>query len=491
MAIVDFETVIVGTGFSGLGMAIRLKQEGRDSFVVLEKAGEVGGTWRENHYPGCACDVPSHLYSFSFEPNPDWSRFFAPQAEIWSYLRRCADKYGIRPRIRFHTEVARADFDEAEGIWRVTTGLGDVVRARFLVLGMGALSRPAYPKLKGLEKFRGATFHSAAWNHDFPLAGKRVAVIGTGASAIQFVPQIAGKVAQLDLYQRTPPWVLPKPDRAMTSLERKLFAKLPLTERALRYGVYWWMEARALGFTVNPKIMQVAKALGKAQIRRQVKNPRLREVLTPDYTPGCKRILMANDYYPALDRPNVEVVTDGIAEVTADGIRTQDGRERKVDAIIYGTGFRVTELLTPLEIRGRGGVDVNDAWRGGVEAYRGTTVSGFPNAFMLMGPNTGLGHNSMVFMIEQQVNYILRYMKMLEKRGVAFADVRPEAQKAFNEYLQPRLQRSVWASGCQSWYLDEHGKNSTAWPGFTFEYWYQMLRVREEDYEPAGRHVAA
>ncbi len=480
---VDFETLIVGTGFSGLGMAVRLKQEGRHSFVVLEKADEVGGTWRENHYPGCACDVPSHLYSFSFEKNPYWSRMFAPQQEILDYLKQCADKYGVRPHIRFNTEVTRAEFDEAHGIWNVWTNKGKApIRARYLVLGVGALSRPAYPDIKGIENFRGRVFHSAEWEHDYDFAGKRVAVVGTGASAIQFVPQLAPQVSRLDLYQRTAPWVLPKPDFAIAPAARKLFKALPPAEKAFRYFIYWWMEGRGFGFTVNPNVMKLAAAMGRRHIASQIDDPILRKAVTPDYTPGCKRILMANDYYSTLNRPNVDVVTDGIREVTADAVVTRDGTKRKVDAIVYGTGFRVTELLTPLEIRGIDGVDINDAWKNGIEAYRGTSVSGFPNAFILMGPNTGLGHNSMVFMIESQINYTLRYMEMLEKHGKTWADVKPDAQSAYNAKLQPRLQRSVWASGCQSWYLDERGRNATNWPGFTFEFWYQMRKVRESDY---------
>jgi cation diffusion facilitator CzcD-associated flavoprotein CzcO len=478
-----FDVAIVGTGFSGLGMAIQLRKAGRRSFVVLEKAGDVGGTWRENRYPGCACDVPSHLYSFSFEPNPRWTRMYAPQREILDYLRGCADKYGIRPHIRFHNEVLRAELDEAAALWRIETRGGEVT-ARHLVLGVGALSRPLIPKLKGAEKFEGAMFHSAAWDHAYDLAGKRVAVVGTGASAIQLVPEIVSHVARVDVYQRTPPWVLPHPDRSISRFERTLFRLAPLTQRAYRYSIYWQNEARALGFTVDPRLMAAARLLGEWNIRRQIREPRLRARVRPTYTPGCKRILMSNTYYRALARPNAELVTSGIAEVTPRAVVDASGVERPVDAIIYGTGFDVQGFLTPMRVVGRGGVELTERWRAdGVEAYRGTTHSGFPNLYTIMGPNTGLGHNSMVFMIEAQVRYVLSCIDELERRGAKCADVTPMAQARYNAALAPRLAKAVWASGCRSWYLDGEGRNSTLWPGFTFEFW---LATRRFD---ASHHV--
>ncbi|MFW5925081.1 MAG: flavin-containing monooxygenase [Myxococcota bacterium] len=489
----DVEVAIVGTGFSGLCMAIQLRKAGRPSFVVLEKDSGVGGTWRANHYPGCACDVQSHLYSYSFEPNPHWSRMFAPQGEIRAYLERCADKYGILPHIRFNSEVTTARFDERDGFWHVEVNGGERLTAQHLVLGVGALSRPAVPAIEGLERFRGHTFHSAEWDHDHDLTGKTVGVIGTGASAIQFVPQVAGQTRNLHLFQRTPPWVLPKPDRPVTRFERWLFSVAPFVQRLFRAWIYWLMEARGFGFTVGPWVMKVAAWMGRRHIRRQVRDPALRRVVTPTYTPGCKRILMADDYYPALERPNVEVVTDGISHITERGVVTADGTERPVDTLIFGTGFRVGEYLAPMRVVGRGGVEINQAWRQGAEAYLGTVVSGFPNLYLLMGPNTGLGHNSMVFMIEAQVDYVMRTLRLLDRRGARLADVRSRAQREFNERLQPRLARSVWASGCQSWYLDDHGKNSTLWPGFTFEYWLRTRRIRLQDYDldPAPANAPA
>ena len=481
-----FEVAIVGSGFSGLAMAIRLKREGRGPFVILEKGDEVGGTWRENHYPGCACDVPSHLYSFSFAPNPRWSRMFAPQREILDYLVRCADESGVRPHVRFRSEVERIEFDEGLGRWRIFVRGGATLTARHVVLGVGALSKPALPDLPGRERFRGKSFHSAQWDHGYDLAGKTVAVVGTGASAIQFVPQIAPQLKRLHLFQRTPPWVLPKPDRAMTGVEQRLFAAAPFLQRLFRALIYWRMEGRGLGFTVDPRIMKLAALVGRRHIRRQIRDPLLREKVTPSYLPGCKRILMADDYYPALERPNVEVVTDGIREIGERGVVSRDGVERPVDAILYGTGFRVADFLAPMRVVGRGGVDLNDAWRGGVEAYLGTTVAGFPNLYLLMGPNTGLGHNSMVFMIEAQVNHVLQCLGAVKDRGAASAEVKEPAQRRFNRALQPRLHKSVWASGCQSWYLDAQGRNSTLWPGFTFEFWLRTRRLRAGDYRFEG-----
>jgi cyclohexanone monooxygenase len=492
----QYETVIVGAGFAGLGTAIKLKEAGNDNFIILEKAGDVGGAWRENTYPGCACDVQSHLYSFSFEPNPKWSRMFAPQQEIWDYLRHCAQKYELLPHIRFNTEVTGARFDEFTGTWSVETNTGEKATSRFLVLGLGGLHRPAIPQLRGLNKFKGKTFHSAEWDHGYDLQGKRVAVVGTGASAIQFVPQIQPKVAELNVFQRTPPWVMPKPDRRVLAAEQFLFEKLPVTQKAARTSLYMQLESRAVAFTLTPAVMKVAQKVAEGHIRSKVKDPVLRNKLIPDYTMGCKRVLMSNDYYPALVQPNVNVISEGIREVTAHGVVTNDGVERKVDAIIFGTGFRVTDLLTPLHIHGRNGVDINDVWANGMEAYLGTTIAGFPNAFMLTGPNTGLGHNSMVFMIEAQIHYILEAMKTLKKKRAKFLDVKRGEQDAFNLKLQPKLEKAVWSSGCKSWYLDANGKNTTAWPGFTFDFWRQTRRFNSAHYEivpakssPATRRI--
>jgi cation diffusion facilitator CzcD-associated flavoprotein CzcO len=474
-AALDVEFCIVGSGFSGLGMAIRLKQRRRDSFVILEKAAGIGGTWRENRYPGCACDVPAHLYSFSFEQNPGWTRLFAPRAEIHAYLEHCAVKYGLLGHLRPNTEVQRAEYDEHGAFWRVWTSRGECLTCRYLILGVGGLSRPARPEIAGIERFRGRTLHSAEWDPSTDLAGQRVAVIGTGASAIQLVPRLAERVARLSVFQRTPPWVVPKPDRAIPERQRRMFALFPILQRLYRWWIYWIFELRCLGFTVDPKLMRFVARLGRAHIRRQIQDPELRRAVTPNYSPGCKRILMADDYYPALARDNVTLVSSSIVRATERGLVTSDGREHELDAIVYGTGFRVADLLTPLRIVGRGGVELNATWKTGMQAYLGTLISGFPNLFMLLGPNTGLGHNSMVFMIESQIELVLRCLSAVERRRGQSVEVRAEAQRAYNGALEPRLDKSIWASGCQSWYLDAQGKNRTLWPGFTFEFW---LRTR-------------
>jgi cation diffusion facilitator CzcD-associated flavoprotein CzcO len=423
---------------------------------------------------------------------------FAPQHEIRNYLEHCATKYGIRPHIRFNSAVTAAAFDEAAGVWRIqVNGRDDAVVARAVVSAMGPLHRPAYPEIDGLGDFQGVAFHSAEWDHDYDFAGKRVAVIGTGASAIQFVPQIAKQAAQVHLVQRTPPWIVPKPDRRISKLERRLFRRFPKLQELYRATIYWRLEGRVLGFTVHPRAMKAAELVARAHIRRQIKDPELRRKVTPSYTIGCKRILISNDYYPALARDNVNVVTDGIARVTQRGIVLADGTEHEVDAIVFGTGFKVTDLLTPLSIYGRGGVDINDAWRDGIEAYLGTTVAGFPNWFLLLGPNTGLGHSSMVYMIESQTRYVLECLRALRARDVRYIEVRPEAQAQFNDKIQSQLIRAVWASGCKSWYLDKHGNNRTAWPGFTFKFRQATSRLREDDYEmvparePAAEPLAA
>ncbi|HMJ14560.1 MAG TPA: alpha/beta fold hydrolase, partial [Polyangiaceae bacterium] len=423
----DVEVAIVGSGFSGLGMAIRLKQQGRGSFLIFEKAASIGGTWRDNDYPGCACDVQSHLYSFSFEQNPLWTRKFARQSEIREYLERCVDKYGLRRHVRVRAEVTRIEFNEQGAFYDVHLSDGTSVTARHVVFGVGALSRPAYPQIEGIEQFAGRAFHSAAWDHTFDFEGKRVAVIGTGASAIQIVPQLAARVSKLSVFQRTPPWVLPKSDRGISELERRLFRAVPLLQTLYRAYIYCSLELRVLGFAIHPGIMHIARWLGKLQIWRQIEDPALRAQVTPSYMPGCKRVLIANDYYPALARPNVELVSERIVKVTERGIMTADGREHELDAIVYGTGFRVSDVLAPLEVIGRGGASLNQVWKTRMEAYLGTAISGFPNFYMLLGPNTGLGHSSMVYMIESQIAYVLDALRTMERSGAARAEVRPEA----------------------------------------------------------------
>ncbi|WP_051580347.1 flavin-containing monooxygenase [Pseudonocardia acaciae] len=473
--------VIVGSGFAGLCMAIRLAEQGRDDFVVLEKADTLGGTWRDNTYPGCACDVQSHLYSFSFAPNPNWTRMFARQEEIRAYLEDLADRYRLRDRIRYGVTVTGAEYDAESGGWTVhtersasgtsiDTAGGETIDCRFVVWGTGALHEPSVPEIDGLERFDGTVFHSAHWDHGHDLTGEKVAVIGTGASAIQFVPPVAERAAELTLFQRTPPWILPKVDRPISAAERWAFRAFPALQRLYRAAIYARLEARVVGFR-NPALMAGLELLAKLHIRRAVADPELRRALTPDYTLGCKRVLISNDYYPALTRDNVNVVTDGIVRVTERGVVTADGAEHEVDTIIFGTGFKVADAFAQLAIVGRDGVKLTDAWRDGAEAHLGTTVAGFPNLFVLVGPNTGLSHSSMVYMIESQVAYVLDCLDLLDRRGARALDTRPERQAAYNAELREKLAGGVWQrGGCRSWYLDENGVNRTLWPDFTFRF---------------------
>jgi len=487
------QVLIIGSGFAGLGMAIKLREAGIEDFQILERGSDVGGTWRDNHYPGCACDVQSHLYSFSFEPNPDWTRMFARQPEIRAYLEKCADKYDLRRHIVFGANVQTARYDDASASWTVTTADGRSFKAQVLVSGMGGLSNPAMPNVKGLEKFKGKAFHSAHWDHSYDLAGKKVAVIGTGASAIQFVPQIQKLAGKVDLYQRTAPWIMPKPDREIGQIERVLYRRFPALQNAYRTAIYWALESRVLGFAVNPKLMTLVQGIARSHIKKQIADPTLRAKLTPDYTIGCKRILISNDYYPALAQDNVEVITDGIREVRANSIVDANGVERKVDAIIYGTGFKAQDPMPRGTVFGKGGVDLLDAWKDGPEAYLGLSVAGFPNFFMLVGPNTGLGHNSMVFMIESQVAYVMDALKTMKARQLRAVDVKPDAQVSFNKGIQGKLTKTVWTSGCKSWYVDANGKNTTLWPGFTFVYRGKTRRFKADQYqlETAAEAVAA
>jgi len=482
--------IIVGAGFSGLCAGIGLRRAGIEDFVILEKADQVGGTWRDNAYPGAACDIPSHLYSYSFEPNPRWSRAYGGQAEILAYLEHCATAYGLRPHLRFGAHVERATYDEASATWTVGVAGGPSLTARALILGNGALHLPAIPELPGRERFAGKTFHSARWDHTYPLDGKRVAVIGTGASTIQFVPQIAPRVAQLDVFQRTPPWIVPKADRPITGGEQWLFAHVPGAHWLRRTGLYWMFETRVLGFVFAPKINQLAERLVVKNLAASVPDPALRARLTPSYRLGCKRVLISNDYYPALARDNVALVTDPIAGLEPAGIRTARGALHEVDAIIYGTGFKVVDYLSAIRIVGVGGHELSEVWRTSVRSFLGINVSGFPNLFLLMGPNTGLGHNSMIFMIEAQARYAVEAIRAMRRNALASLDVRPSVEQAFRAEMARKLENTVWTSGCRSWYMAPDGE-VLLWPGFTFDYWRRTRRVDLRHYEVRALAKAA
>lgn len=474
---------IIGAGFSGLGMAIRLKQQGIHDFVVLERADDVGGTWQANTYPGCGCDVPSHLYSFSFAPNPNWSRTYSLQPEIWEYMRDCSRRYGVEPHIRFRCEVEEAAWDEDAQVWRIETSQGPVT-ANVVVAGMGPLAEPKLPDIPGIETFKGRAFHSARWDHDHDITGKRVAVVGTGASAIQIVPAIQPRVAKLKVFQRTPPWIVPRrTDREITELEKRLYRAFPALTKIPRAVTYVARELLVLGLAKDPRLMKIPEAVALRHLRRQVRDPELRRKLTPDYSIGCKRILPSDDWYPALQQPNVELVDQGVKAVTETGLVAADGSEHEVDTIVFATGFHVTDMPIGQKVRGRGGVLLDDVWRGSPQAYLGATVAGFPNMFTLIGPNTGLGHSSMVYMIESQIRYVLDALRVMEERGLASVEVRKDVQDAYNAELQAKMPKTVWMSGCASWYIDANGRNTTIWPDFTFRFRKRTARFDVEHYE--------
>jgi cation diffusion facilitator CzcD-associated flavoprotein CzcO len=477
-----FDVVIVGSGFSGLGTAINLKREGKRSFVVLERGDDVGGTWHYNTYPGCGCDVPSHLYSFSFAPNPNWSQTYSLQPEIRDYLRRCADEFGIRTHLRTGHEATAANWNDDERVWEVETSQG-TIRGRVLVSGMGPLTEPKIPDIPGLETFEGKTMHSARWDHDYDFKGKRVASIGTGASAIQYVPAIQPDVEQLHVFQRTPPWIFPHSNRAIRGWERRLYRAFPALQKLVRGGVYATREVAVLGFVKNPKFMKVAERMAKAHMRKQISKPGLLEKVRPDYEIGCKRILPSNKWYPALSKPNVDLVEGGVQEVRPNAVVGPDGVEREVDAIIFGTGFEVTDFPALKHVHGRDGSSLYEHWKGSPSAHLGCTIPGFPNFFLLLGPNTGLGHSSMVYMAESQIAYVMDALRTMDTEGAATIEVRDEAVRDYNAAIDRRMKGTVWSTGCQSWYLDDTGRNATLWPDWTWRFRQKTARFDADHYE--------
>ena len=473
---------VVGAGFGGLGAGIKLREAGIRDLAILERAASVGGTWRDNTYPGCACDVPSHLYSFSFAPNPRWSRSFSGQPEIRAYLEEVADRSGMRPHLYFGTAVHEARWQQDAGRWLLETSRGQLT-ADVLVSAAGPLSEPSYPDVPGLDAFPGPIFHSARWDHTRDLAGLRVAVVGTGASAIQIVPELQPRVAGLVLFQRTPAWVMPRRDRRISETEKWLYRHVPPTQKLARLGIYASREATVGAFVKRPALLKAAQRLAVGNLNRSVKDPELRAKLTPGYVMGCKRILLSNGYYPALAAPNADVVASGLAKVDGSTLIAQDGTAHEVDAIVFATGFHTTDMPIAQHVHGLGGRTLAQAWGGDMRALRGTTVSGFPNLCLVIGPNTGLGHNSMVHIIESQVSYIVDYVKALGALGGGALDARPEAQERWCGEVERRMGPSVWnTGGCVSWYLNAAGRNPTLWPASTLRFRRATRRVDEAEY---------
>ena len=471
----------MGAGFSGIAMAIALRREGIEDFTLFERAGDLGGVWHHNTYPGAACDVPSYLYSYSYEQRRDWSQPCSPQAEILGYLHDTARKHGVIDRVRTGTEVERGDFDEATARWTLRTRAGESFEADALVLACGQLSRPRWPSIPGMDEFAGYSFHSAEWDHEYDLAGKRVAVIGTGASAVQFVPPVAERAAHVDVYQRSAPWVLPRDNSPYASGFRRLIESVPGLQAARRYGMWAFMETFVLGITRLRPLAWLFRMWSTAFMRSQLTDPDVRRRAWPDYPFGCKRILFSSDYLPALQRPDVELVTDSIERLSAGGVVTADGRERPADCVVYGTGFRSGDFVMPMQVAGAGGRTLDEAWAAGAEAHLGISVAGFPNMFVLYGPNTNLGVGSIIVMIEAQVGYALDAIRHARRSGAAL-DVRPEVQASSTHRVQERLRDSVWAS-CRNWYRDEGtGRVVNNWPGFMVEYVRATRALRPEEF---------
>ncbi|HLN17970.1 MAG TPA: NAD(P)/FAD-dependent oxidoreductase [Acidimicrobiales bacterium] len=480
----EVQLVVVGAGFSGVGAAIRLKQQGIEDFCVLEKADDLGGTWRDNSYPGAACDIPSQLYSFSFALNPDWSRSFSPQEEIWQYLWRCVDRFSVGDHLYFGQEVLEASWDETAARWRIQTKKGELL-AKVLVWATGLLSEPVVPDLPGLDGFSGPIFHSAAWDHGVDLTGKTVAVVGTGASAIQIVPELQKSVGRLFVFQRSAPWVVPRRDRAVPLAERRLFRFAPPLQRLARGWMYWTREMLVPAF-MHPasRWRQRGMAMARQHLERQVPDPDLRAALTPTYQLGCKRVLISDEYYPALCADNVELVTEAVARLGEHSVTDAKGVERPVDAVVLATGFNASAPSFSRRIVGREGRRLSEVWAdNGMEAYLGCTVAGFPNMFFVVGPNTGLGHNSMIFIIESQLNYLLDFLRYADSHGIETAEVRRKVESRYNREIQSRLAGSVWnTGGCASWYLDRRGHNTTLWPGSSYTFRRRTRRFRPADY---------
>lgn len=477
--------LVIGAGFAGIGAAIRLKAAGIHDIAILERAEDVGGTWRDNTYPGAACDVPSHLYSFSFAPNPDWSHAYSRGAEILAYARGLVEQHELRARMHFRQDVTDLAFDAGLGIWRATTATGDRFSARAVIMAAGPLANPSLPDIPGLATFAGRTIHSARWDHGYDVSGKRVAVIGTGASAVQIVPALVQQVARLEVFQRTPAWVMPRPDTRTPPWLRALFRDRPAIQAAVREVLFWTHETLALGIVWTTPLTSALERLSRWHLERQVADPWLRRQLAPSFRIGCKRVLMSNDFYPALQRDNCELVTWPIVRITETGIVTADGVEHRVDCIVCATGFDVCKAGTPFPITGLDGRRLADEWSSGARAFKSVSVAGYPNLFFTLGPSAGPGHNSALVYLEAELAYIVAGVRRLLHDGVKYLDVDSGAQDRYNTAIQRRLRRTNWSSGCKSWYLTDDGFNATMYPGFATQFRRQLRAFDVGDYRIA------
>lgn len=485
-----YAALIVGAGFTGIGAAIKLAAAGIDDIVILERADRIGGTWRDTSYPGAACDIPSLLYSFSFAGNPTWSRAYSPAGEICRHIEEMADRFDVRRHIRFGHHVSGLSFDEAAGVWTATVGRKSPAsgrcpqfRARTVVLASGPLPDSSFPDIRGLNSYAGHKIHSARWDHDYDFTGKRVAVIGTGASAIQIIPELVKQAKFVKVFQRTPGWVLPRLDTAIAPAVQELFAKVPAAQQLARQALFWGHEASATALVWDTPLTALVAQLGKAHLRMTVKDPWLRRQLTPDFTPGCKRMLISSDYYPALQRDNCKLIDWPIATLSPAGIRTSDGVEHHLDAIVFATGYDVHLTGPPFPVTGLGGRSLAADWAGGAQAYKSIQAHGYPNLFFMTGPNSGPGHNSLLVYVEGQLDYAVRAITTILDKNLRYLDVRESVQHRHNAHLQRRLTKTTWMSGCRSWYLTDDGFNAAMYPGFATQYLRQMRNLRLADYD--------
>ena len=487
---------VIGAGFAGIGAAIRLRDKGIDDFVVLERDTRVGGTWRDNTYPGAACDIPSRLYSYSFAPNPDWSHTYSGSAEILGYIDRMVETSGVAPHIRFEHTVTGLEYDADAGEWTIALDGREPLRARSVILASGPLANCSFPAITGIEDYEGHKIHSARWDHDYDFTGKKVAVVGTGASGVQIVPELVERAASVKVFQRTPGWVLPRINTETGEFTKGLYRSIPGAQQLARALWFWGHESVALGVVWNTPLTRVVEAVSKLHLRMQVRDPWLRRQLTPDFAAGCKRLLMTSDYYPALQRDNCTLVTWPIARLAPQGIRTVEGVEHRFDCIVFATGFDVSKTGSPIPVTGLDGRKLADEWSGGAYAYRSVAVSGYPNLYVTFGPNSGPGHSSALVYMEAQIDYITDAIAQLIGNGWKALDVRADVQDEYNRDIQRRLTSTTWNSGCSSWYLTDDGFNATMYPGFASQYVGQLRTVDLQDYrilvhEEAGAAVAA